>query len=201
VRLITGLLFLLMLSDVAGADQNTLAHGANLPANCAVGDVFVKTTAPVGLHHCTATDTWTQLGSASGNVTAADKTRTCTVVVGDPGAGSPALSDDNDSPVACGNEYSADWTIQTVSCWANAGSPTVTPILTGGSATSILTGALTCGTAAWASGTVQASAPVVHSFSGTGSTCSSTPCSIDVNISSAGGVAKYVVIRISGSLP
>jgi hypothetical protein len=75
----------------------------------------------------------------------------------------------------------------------------VTPILTGGSATSILTGALTCGTAAWAGGTVQGTAPVLHSFSGTGATCSVTPCSIDVNITTAGGVAKYLVVKITGT--
>jgi hypothetical protein len=126
--------------------------------------------------------------------------RTCVIITGDPGAASPVLADDNDSPVACGNTWGSDWTIQSVTCWANAGSPTVTPILTGGSATSILTGALTCGTAAWNAGTVQALAPVVHSFSGTGATCSSTPCTIDANITTAGGTAKYIVVRIVGTL-
>jgi hypothetical protein len=130
------------------------------------------------------------------------KTKTCNVIVGDPGAASPLLADDNDSPGACVNEYGADWTITTVACYANAGSPTVTPILTGdGTGTSILTGALTCGTAAWAPGTVQGTPPVVHSFSGTGATCSVTPCSIDVNLTTADGVAKYVVVKITGTLP
>ena len=128
------------------------------------------------------------------------KIRTCTVITGDPGSASPALADDNDSPVACGNTFGADWTIQSVTCWANAGSPTVTPILTGGSGTSILTGALTCGTAGWAAGTVQGTAPIVHTFSGTGATCSSTPCTIDMNITTAGGTAKYIVVRITGTL-
>src|SRR5262245_52826924 len=125
--------------------------------------------------------------------------RTCMVVIGDPDNSSPVLLDGNDSPVACSNEFGADWTITSVSCYSNAGTPTVTPILTGGSATSVLTGALTCGTASWASGTVNGS-PVVHSFSGSGSTCSSTPCSLDVNMTSAGGTSRYVVIRITGSL-
>lgn len=128
------------------------------------------------------------------------KVRSCVVAVGDPGAASSVLADDNDSPVACGNTFGADWTIQSVTCWANAGSPTVTPILTGGTGTSILTGALTCGTASWAAGTVQGTAPVVHTFSGTGATCSVTPCTIDANITTAGGVAKYIVIRITGTL-
>jgi len=142
----------------------------------------------------------TSTGATLAQLPAASKVRKCTIVIGDPGATSSALADDNDSPVACSNDYGGDWTITTVACWADAGSPTVTPILTGGSATSILTGALTCGTAAWAAGTVQSSPPVVHSFSGTGATCSSTPCTIDVNITTAGGVAKYIVIKIVGTL-
>jgi hypothetical protein len=60
---------------------------------------------------------------------------------------------------------------------------------------------LTCGTAAWASGTLSGT-PVVKTFSGAGGiTCSVTPCSIDVNLTAAGGTAKYVVIKIVGTLP
>ncbi len=136
---------------------------------------------------------------ADGVLKAQYKVKSCVVVVGDPGAASPALADDNDSPVACSNDTGGDWTLTSVACWANAGSPTVTPILTGGSGTSILTGALTCGTASWAAGSVQGTAPVVHTFSGAGATCSSTPCSIDANITTAGGTAKYLVIKIVGT--
>jgi hypothetical protein len=137
---------------------------------------------------------------ASTDLPANSLIRTCTVITGDPGAASSALADDNDSPVACGNTWGSDWHIQSVTCWANAGSPTVTPILTGGSGTSILTGALTCGTASWAAGTVQGTAPIVHTFSGTGATCSVTPCTIDMNITTAGGTAKYIVVRIVGTI-
>lgn len=133
------------------------------------------------------------------NTATPQKTKTCTVIIGDPGATSPVLANDNDSPVACVNNWGVDWTITAVGCWADAGSPTVTPILTGGAATSILTGALTCGTAAWAAGTVNGS-PVVKSFTG-GATCSSTPCTVDVNITTAGGTAKYIVVKITGTLP
>jgi hypothetical protein len=130
---------------------------------------------------------------------AADKIRTCVITIGDPGAASTALADDNDSPVACGNSWGTDWTITSVSVWANAGSPTLTPILTGGAATSVLTGAVTAGTGSWAAGTVNGS-PVVHSFSANGATCSVTPCTVDVNITTAGGVAKYIVVRIVGTI-
>ena len=124
------------------------------------------------------------------------KIKACTVVIGDPGSASPVLADDNDSPSACVNDTGVDWTITSVSCLANAGSPTVTPILTGGTGTSVLSGALTCGTSAFAAGTLSGT-PVVHSFSG--ATCSTTPCSIDANITTAGGTAKYLVLKIVGT--
>jgi hypothetical protein len=142
----------------------------------------------------------TTSGGVATTLLAKQKVRMCLVLIGDPGAASAVLADDNDSPVACANEYGAAWTITTVACWANAGSPTVTPILTGGSGTSILTGALTCGTAAWAAGTVQGTAPVVNTFSGAGATCAATPCTIDVNITTAGGTAKYLVVKIVGTI-
>jgi hypothetical protein len=136
--------------------------------------------------------------SGSNAVTLATKYKThiCEIVVGDPGAASPALADDNDTPRVCGNITGADITITAVACYADAGSPTVTPILTGGSGTSVLTGALTCGTASWAAGTINGT-PTVHSFSANGATCSSTPCTIDANITSAGGTAKYIVMHFT----
>lgn len=123
--------------------------------------------------------------------------RVCTIIVGDPGAASAVLVDDNDSPVACSNNYGGDWTITTVACWANAGSPTVTPKLTGGA--DLITGALTCGTAAWAAGTLNGT-PVLHTMTA-GATCASTPCTADVNITTAGGTAKYLIVKITGTIP
>ncbi|MGH3427958.1 MAG: hypothetical protein ACRDQZ_10395 [Mycobacteriales bacterium] len=125
--------------------------------------------------------------------------RDCELVYGDPGTASPALADDNDAPAVCANDFGADYTILAVACWADAGSPTVTPILTGGSGTSILAGALTCGTASWSAGTISGT-PTVHSFDADGATCSSTPCTIDGNITSAGGTAKYIIIKIKRTL-
>lgn len=116
------------------------------------------------------------------------KIRTCEVVVGDPGAGSTALADDNDSPVVCGNKTGATMTITAVECYANAGSPTVTPIITGGGSTSILSGALTCGTGSFASGSLN------------GTPTETDGQSIDANITTAGGTAKYIVIRITRTL-
>lgn len=168
----------------------------NIPATCNPGEFYASTDAGTGanLNFCSPANTWTIIGDFAVN-----KRKTCVIIIGDPGAASSALADDNDSPVACANDIGSDWTIDRVGCWANAGSPTITPILTGGTATSILTGALTCGTAAWAAGTVNGS-PVIHSFSA-GATCSSTPCTADVNITTAGGTAKYIAVRISGLRP
>jgi hypothetical protein len=106
------------------------------------------------------------------------------------------LANDNDTPVVCANITGADVTVTAVACYADAGSPTVTPILTGGGGTSIVTGALTCGTASWAAGTINGT-PTIHSFSANGATCSSTPCTLDANITSAGGTAKYIVMHFT----
>jgi len=160
----------------------------------AVASVFGQTgTVPDLSGDCTTS------GSSVVTCAALNKIRSCVVIIGDPGAGSSALANDNDSPVSCPNDFGSDLTITRVGCYADAGTPTVTPILTGGTSTSILTGALTCGTASWAAGTVNGS-PVIHSFSA-GATCGSTPCTADVNITTAGGTAKYIIVRIVGTLP
>jgi hypothetical protein len=122
------------------------------------------------------------------------KTHICEVVIGDPGAASSVLANDNDTPVVCGNVTGSDVTITAVACYADAGSPTVTPILTGGGA--IVTGAITCGTASWVAGTISGT-PTIHSFSANGATCSSTPCTLDANITAAGGTAKYIVMHFT----
>ena len=119
----------------------------------------------------------------------------CEVVFGNPNSAAPVLDNADDQPVACGNVSGGDATITAVACYANAGSPTTNPILTGQGATSILSSALTCGTAGWAAGTVNGS-PVLHTFSSNGATCSSTPCTIDANIT-ADGTARYIIVRFT----
>lgn len=60
-------LIALMLAPAVCAQQVTrrIMFGSTLPATCspAVGDTFFKTTAPVGLHHCTATNVWSYAGA------------------------------------------------------------------------------------------------------------------------------------------
>lgn len=177
-----------------GANTKTLKDGVTAATNAAIPIANGTTWAPAAI---SGDFTMTNAGVAT--VDAKLKIKPCIIIMGDPGAASAFLADDNDSPVVCGNSWGSDWTITSVSCYANAGSPTVTPILTAGTGTSILTGALTCGTASWAAGTVNGT-PVVHSFSANGATCASTPCTIDGNITSAGGTAKLIVIRIVGTL-
>jgi hypothetical protein len=120
----------------------------------------------------------------------------CEVVFGDPNSAGSVLADGDDQPVACGNISGHDATITAVACYADAGSPTVTPILTGGASNSIVTGAITCGSSTWAAGTVNGT-PTLKSFAANGATCSATPCTLDANLTSAGGTARYVVMRFT----
>jgi hypothetical protein len=128
----------------------------------------------------------TNVGTSS--LTAASNIRTCEIVIGDPGSQSPVLQNDNASPSVCDNQTGQTMTILSVECYANAGSPTVNPIITGGSATSILSSALTCGTGSFATGTLN------------GTPTQTNGETIDGNIAVAGGTAKYVVIRIKRTL-
>jgi hypothetical protein len=53
------------------ADAGLVTHirtGSSLPANCTVstGDIFFKTSSTIGLYQCTATNTWTAVGSGTG---------------------------------------------------------------------------------------------------------------------------------------
>jgi hypothetical protein len=125
---------------------------------------------------------------ATTDLPSAELIRTCEVAIGDPGSGSPVLVNDNNSPAVCGNKTSATMIITAVECYANAGSPTVNPIITGGSTTSILSSALTCGIGSFAPGTLN------------GAPTETSGQSIDANISVAGGTAKYIVIRITRTL-
>lgn len=117
-----------------------------------------------------------------------DKVWACDVAVGDPGAASAVLADDNDTPGVCKNHTAETITITAVKCYAPTGSPTVTPVLTAGGA--ILSGALTCDTTEGGAAGSLSGTPVIA----TGKT-------VNVNITTAGGVAKYLVVYITGTKP
>jgi hypothetical protein len=122
-------------------------------------------------------------------LSAAPKIRKCEIVVGGTESTASVLPDDADTPEVCANLNGQTITITAVRCFAPAGSPTVTPVITGGGATSILSGALTC---------TNAAGGATGSLNGTPTMTSGQ--TIDANITTAGGVAKYLVIKISYTL-
>jgi len=123
--------------------------------------------------------------------------RTCMVQIIPP-KGTEVLAPKHETVDVCANEYGADWTIKTVSCYANAGTPTVRVNLTG-SQTSITERVIPCGERTWLSGLVKGT-PIVHTFSELGSTCAVQPCSLEARIDAVKGTSNWVVLRITGQL-
>lgn len=56
------LVFVGLASPVTAQDRTHITSGSSLPANCTVGDVFMKTGASAGVYACLSTDTWTASG-------------------------------------------------------------------------------------------------------------------------------------------
>ena len=138
--------------------------------------------------------------SGSNAVTLATRYKTgkCELHIWGSGASS-VLQDTDDEPESCINTSGGDWTMTGLTCWADTGAPTVLPILTGGAASSIITGgtAFACSqTGIGAGGTLNGS-PVVHSATASTGACASTPCSIDANIATAGGAAHSLRIVVT----
>lgn len=174
---------------VTGNASTATALAAN-PANCSAGNLPRGVDASGVAEGCApASLTADVTGSLpTANMAAAALVRPCEIVIGDPGTTSPTLANDNDTPAVCVNDSAATMTITAVKCYADAGSPTVTPIITGAGGTSILSGALTCGNGSYASGTLN------------GTPTETAGQTVDGNITVAGGTAKYIVIRISRTL-
>jgi hypothetical protein len=112
-------------------------------------------------------------------------TTACEVLVGDPGANTPVLDDDNDAPAICANASGSNMEITGIACRADIGTPTVRPIITGGAANSLLSSDLTCGTGSYAAGTLNGTPTLANG------------ATIDANIVASGGIARYLVIRIT----
>jgi hypothetical protein len=129
----------------------------------------------------------------------AERIRSFTFSIGSPSASAAPIAADDAVPDGFTNDYGRDLELLTVACKANNTGLVITPILQGGTATSILTGALTCPNGSWGAGTVQATPPVVRSFSGTGVTCSTPPCAIDTTWTTS-GLATYATVKITGRL-
>lgn len=116
---------------------------------------------------------------------AASLVRTCEIVVG--GMTGSALANGDDTPQICSNTTGATQTITAVSCYADAAGASV-DVTAGGGGSTILTGAITCGTGSFAAGTLSGTPTVTN-----GNT-------LDANITTAGGTAKYIIIRITKTL-
>jgi hypothetical protein len=189
-----------VLSNVGTTNALTLLHQST--ASSATGrfllgeDVTLFPGETLTVIYDTTAGRWR---SASTGIPDAYKIRPCQISLGSPAASSAPLADDDDVPDACANDFGRDWVVLTVACKANNTGFSVNPILTGGSATSILSAALTCGNGAWAAGTVNGT-PTLKSFTGTGATCSTPPCTLDLNIQSSGGLATTVAVKIKGRL-
>ena len=148
------------------------------------------------------TQRWSAWGATSPDYL---KVRLLGLSIGDPDTASPFLVDGNDSPDAFSNDYGRDVKILAMACKADAGSPVIRAILSGGSATSVLTGDCTCGNGSFAACAVQsgALAPIVHSYTTTATTntCSTTPCGMDLLLTGAGlGTTRYITIKAKGLL-
>jgi hypothetical protein len=128
--------------------------------------------------------------------------RQFTVPFGDPGANSVPLQDDNDAPDILSNDYGRDLKILSILCKAPTGTPTIDVVWAGTTTSILATPPCTCdaGATAWKACPLLSTPPVVHSFTGTGTTCTTAPCGLDFKLTAAGGTAKYVVIRGKGIL-
>jgi hypothetical protein len=122
--------------------------------------------------------------------------RTCLVQITPP-VGKDVLAVGHNAVDACPNEFGADWVIKTVSCYADAGTPTVT-LRTKGTA-SFTQAPLPCGDKTWKSAAVVGT-PLLHSFSELGSTCAEPPCDLTATVAAVTGVSHWAVIRLTGQL-
>lgn len=68
---IISFLFLFSLGARAQGTSTIVRHGSTLPATCSstAGEIFFKTSAPIGLHQCTSANTWTYAGGVNGLTT------------------------------------------------------------------------------------------------------------------------------------
>lgn len=90
------------------------------------------------------------------NVARAARRRGCEVHIWGSGAAGALTATTDNEPASCRNTTTVPLTITKVSCWADAGSPTIMPTNEGVSGHNILSGNLTCGTASFADGSLTA---------------------------------------------
>jgi hypothetical protein len=128
----------------------------------------------------------TTSGSNATTLAAPYQRRSCELHIWGTGAAG-VLQDTDDEAISCYNDTGVTTTVVAVRCWANAGSPTVLPKVTGGA--NLLSGNLTCGTASWANGTLNGTPTLAN-----GGT-------FDANIVTAGGTATNIRLVITYTVP
>lgn len=127
--------------------------------------------------------------------------RPFSLTIGDPGAASPVLASDNDSPVVWTNMFGRPAKIVGLACRGNAGATTILPITEGGSGTSILSSSCTCGSGTFTICTLNGTPTINPTTRGTGgATCPSAPCRVSANLDVADGTTKQIVINVEALL-
>jgi hypothetical protein len=121
-------------------------------------------------------------------------------IIGDPGATSSTLADDNDTPKGFSNRYTRDLKMLSLVCKADQGTPTINVVWAGTTTSIFASPPCTCGTTGNGTTCALASpAPLIHSFATDGTTCTTAPCALDFTIATA-TTAKYIVIDGVGLL-
>lgn len=150
------------------------------------------------------TNWYAVLGSSGGGGGSTTTIHTYQFPTGDPYVTSPFLNVGNDAPSIISNDFGADETVIAVAalacseqtCTSSIGSITTNVQLTGGTTTSILSSAITVTSpGTWVAGTVSGS-PVIHSFSSSGASCPTTPCTADEHITATSGGTRYMMVKV-----
>ncbi len=68
MRAILVVVMLAVASGLLLAQATHISTSGTLPTNCRVGDIYNKTGTSAGLYRCSATNTWTAVGSGAGDV-------------------------------------------------------------------------------------------------------------------------------------
>jgi hypothetical protein len=182
---------------------NALVLGSQDTASTAANRLRMLDDVTLSVGTCTAIQymagTVTRWQLFTGTVPDYLKLRFFDLCTGDPGAGSPPLASDNDSPNAFINRLRRPLKILAVSAWCDAGATTFRPILRGGAANSILTADCTCGTGATPAACTLNGSPILNSATGAGATCTTPPCAVDMNLT-ADGVTKEGCIYVDAIL-
>lgn len=188
-----------------GGTATQIPWSSELSTYPAGNGILAKTGAgpPVTLAARTITGTASYIGVTNGDGVSADpvitvaagpiRTRVCEVYVYGSGAAG-VLQDADDVANVCTNGSGVTETITHYGCFVSSitGTPTATPVLGDGS-TAIVTGAVSCTATVntLAMGTISGT-PTLTPITLSSGACASGSCTINANITTAGGTATYI---------